>query len=151
MNIATKLTGCLLLIFVSTPALALVTESPPLRGDEVKVIEFADSILGCGVYYEYTAKAWQKNQNVPKETIETVSHNSRTLLETADLLYRSAGISTVVKREALMKSAQSRIKERQDSGGNVKDFIYAYGQKCRLLMMQYPSKLTEITNFLERH
>ncbi len=145
MTIKKKLLGCLLLIFLSSTSSGLVSKG----NKETKTIDFADSILECGVYYQYTAGGMKKNPNISNKTVQSVSQNAKTLLETANLLYTSLGISTETKYEALMERAKTMLQQRENGSSSISDLIYETGRKCRLLLANYPSKLAEISTSLE--
>ena len=120
-----------------------------VKRNDVKAINFADSIFECGVYYQYTAGGLKNNPDVPSETIRRVSQNADSLLRTADQLYTSAGISTKEKYQEMMLKSKHLIQQRQDSRTGISDLIFEFGEKCRLLLVNYPSKLKEISDSLE--
>ncbi len=135
-------------MFLASNALALMDDQTlvdrPRNVDEANAIAFADSVLECGVYYQYSASGMRKNPHIPSATVQSVAQNAASLLETADLIYTSAGISTKVKHGALMQRARTTMQQRQNSGLSLSNMIYEYGEKCRQLLVIYPSKLRDI-------
>lgn len=135
-------------MFFASNALALMDDQTvvdrPHNVDEANAIAFADSVLECGVYYQYSASGMKKNPHIPSATVQSVAQNAASLLETADLIYTSAGISTKVKHDALMQRARTTMQQRQNSGLSLSNMIYEYGEKCRQLLVIYPSKLRDI-------
>ncbi len=135
-------------VFFASNALALMDDQTvvdrPHNVDEANAIAFADSVLECGVYYQYSASGMKKNPHIPSATVQSVAQNAASLLETADLIYTSAGISTKVKHDALMQRARTTMQQRQNSGLSLSNMIYEYGEKCRQLLVIYPSKLRDI-------
>lgn len=135
-------------IFFACNAFALMGDQTqvdrPSNTDEANAIAFADSVLECGVYYQYSASGMKKNPHIPSATVRSVAQNAASLLETADLIYTSAGISTKVKHDALMQRARTTMQQRQNSGLSLSNMIYEYGEKCRQLLVIYPSKLRDI-------
>jgi hypothetical protein len=153
---AKKLAGCLLLMIFSGQSQGLVTENfsdAQLDNIDLKeavtIIEFADAVFECGVYYQYTAGGLKKNPGVPSDTIQFVSRNSQTLLQTADQLYQSTGISTQAKYQELMERAKVMLREQENNPDNDSDIIFEFGEKCRLLLISYPRRLGEISELLE--
>ncbi len=140
---------CFLLIVMfsnSSPGLAI---EGGLDSKAKQLIGFADSIFECGVYYQYTAGGLKNNPNVPRETVQFVSGNSASLLQTADDLYQTVGISTRVKYDELMLRAKTMLREQNNDQGTGSDVIYEFGEKCRLLLASYPAKLRAISDLLE--
>ena len=135
-------------MFLASNALALMDDQTlvdrPRNVDEANAIAFADSVLECGVYYQYSASGMRKNPHIPSATVQSVAQNAASLLETADLIYTSAGISTKVKHDALMQRARTTMQQRQNRGLSLSNMIYEYGEKCRQLLVIYPSKLRDI-------
>lgn len=162
MAIAQKFVGSLLVVCCASPSFGLVSEDRAdesardgLSGSsfdyrEAKALDFADAALECGVYYEYTAGGMKNNPNVPSATIRFVSQNSASLLGTADQLYQSAGLSIKEKYDALIEQARVMFHQQDLSDAEISDIIYAYGDKCRRLLMAYPEKLEEISELLGR-
>lgn len=156
MAIANKLVCYLFVFSFSSTSLGLVSDialddglnSNLDNGEELQITDFADSVFECGVYYQYTAGGLKNNPNISRDMIYSVSENAEKLLEIADLLYQSVGISIHEKYEAIMLQAKTLIQERANSEGGISDLIYNRGEKCRLLMVSYPSKLMEITKSL---
>lgn len=159
MAITKKLIGCLLIILFASNSLGLVSDitledglnsylDSLDNGKAIKITDFADSVFECGVYYQYTAGGLNNNPNVSRDMVYSVSENAEKLLEVADLLYQSVGISIHEKYEAIMLQAKTLIRESANSEGGTSDLIYKRGEKCRLLMVSYPSKLMEITKSL---
>ena len=151
-----KLVGCLLVMIFSGQSLGLVTDnfSDAQLGnidlkEAVKIIEFADSVFECGVYYQYTTGGMKKNPGVPGETIAFVSRNSASLLQTADQLYQSTGISTQAKYQELMARAELMLREQENNPDTDSDIIFEFGEKCRLLLISYPGRLREMSELLE--
>lgn len=132
-------TGLLLAITISN-SWALNLRS----SQENTSLAFADSVLECGIYYEYTAGGLEKNPNVDSEVIRAIAQNSETLLHTADLLYDAAGISIADRRKEFMHRARIKIKERQESPGSIDELIYEVGEKCKLLMATYSYRIKNI-------
>jgi len=130
----------LILIFIASNSWALTLTSQQAS----KSIAFADSVLECGIYYEYTAGGLEKNPNVDSEVVRAIAQNSETLLHTADLLYDAAGISIADRRKQFMRRARSMIKERQESPGSIDELIYEFGEKCKLLMATYSYRIKNI-------
>lgn len=137
LNIVT--TGMLLAVITSNNwALNLSSQQ------EEQSLAFADSALECGIYYEYTAGGLKKNPNIDSELVRSIAENSATLLHTADLLYDAAGISMADKRKAFMARAKKMIKERQENPGSIDELIYAFGEKCKLLVATYSYRIKNI-------
>lgn len=159
-NLAACLFGILSVVLLSPPlALAWVAVAdeperhklaePFFANNKIRILAFADSTLECGLYYQYTAGGMRHNPNISHEIVRSISQNAAALLETADLIYTAAGISTADKREALMQRARTVAKERQYSGTTFSDLIYEYAEKCRQLMTIYPSALMTIEHSME--
>lgn len=150
MDIATKIVGYLLIALFSSASLGLVGEGnsdyDSYDAREVEAIRFADSVFECGVYYQYTAGGMKKSPHVSRDLIQTVSQNSKSLLATAGLLYKSVGISAEAKYREFMQRAKIMLKERQHSQTGVSDLIYEFGEKCRRLLVGYPEKLRGFQN-----
>ena len=156
MAITKNLVGYLLIILFSSTSFGLVSDNTLDDGrynnldnnEAIKITDFADSVFECGVYYQYTAGGLKNNPNVSRDMIYSVSENAEKLLELAGLLYQSVGISIHEKYQALMLQAKTMLQQRAGSEAGISDLIYRRGEKCRLLMVSYPSKLMEITKSL---
>lgn len=152
-KIAKQLAGCLLGICFANKTLALAIDQSPIdrphKTDEANAIAFADSVLECGVYYQYNASGMKKNPHIPSAVVRSVAQNAASLLETADLIYTSAGISTTAKHDALMLRARTAMQERQSRGISLSNMIYEYGEKCRQLLVIYPARLRDIAQSQE--
>ncbi|MBV1930470.1 MAG: hypothetical protein KUG71_02035 [Porticoccaceae bacterium] len=156
-----RMVGCLLAVFLAGPVLGLVLEGKLNRGladnfdaslddrTRAQVTQFADATFECGVYYQYTAGGMKKNPGVPSEMIAFVSRNSASLLQTADQLYHSAGVSTQAKYQELMARAKVMLREQENNPDTDSDIIFEFGEKCRLLLISYPAKLRKISELLE--
>jgi len=130
----------LLLAVVTSSSLALIPNNP----QENQSIAFADSALECAIYYEYTAGGLEKNPNVARKVVQSVTRDSKTLLHTADLLYHAAGISIADKREEFIQRAKIMIKEKQEDPGSIDELIYEFGDKCKRLMATYSYRIKNI-------
>lgn len=139
---AKVLVSAVLLIFAASNSLALNLNLS--KQQESKAIAFADSALECGIYYQYTANGLKKNPNVSRETVQSTTQNSKTLLHTADLLYDAAGISTADKREEFLRKADIMLKERAETPGSINQLIYEFGEKCKLLLTSYSYRIKNI-------
>ena len=131
----------ILLLLMSSQGLALDVNNPQQNR---QALAFADSALECGIYYEYTAGGLGMNPNVDSEVVRTITQNSATLLHTAALLYDAAGVSIADRREAFMQRAKITIKEKQESPGSMDELIYAFGEKCKLLMDTYSYRIKSL-------
>jgi hypothetical protein len=156
MCVAKKLTGCLFIFLFSSQSWGLVSNDTLDEGlynnldnkKITKITHFADSVFECGVYYQYTAGGLKNNPKISRDMVYSVSENAEKLREVADFLYQTVGISIHEKYETIMQQAKTLIRERANSEGGISDLIYDRGEKCRLLMVSYPSKLMEITESL---
>ncbi len=133
----------ILLLVISSEGLALDVNNPQQNR---QALAFADSALECGIYYEYTAGGLGMNPNVDSAVVRTITQNSATLLHTAALLYDAAGVSIADRREAFMQRAKITIKEKQESPGSMDELIYAFGEKCKLLMNSYSYRIKNIAS-----
>ena len=155
MTISTKktLAGCLLLFFFCGTVHGLILDNRQIdslaSNAETHIINFANSSFECGVYYKYTANGLKNSQNAPEETIQFVSHNAEMLLQTADKLYQSAGISTKSKYDELMRQAKTMLRQQEKDGLKTSDIIYAFGEKCRLFLSNYPLHIKAVSGFIE--
>ena len=143
MNLLKVLSPWILLLVISSEGLALDVNNPQQNSH---ALAFADSALECGIYYEYTAGGLGMNPNVDSEVVRTITQNSETLLHTAALLYDAAGISIADRREAFMQRAKAMIKEKQENPGSINELIYAFGEKCKLLMATYSYRIKNIAS-----
>ena len=143
MNLLKVLSPWILLLVISSRGLALDVNNPQQNR---QALAFADSVLECGIYYEYTAGGLGMNPNVDSEVVRTITQNSATLLHTAALLYDAAGVSIADRREAFMQRAKTIIKEKQESPGSMDELIYAFGEKCKLLMATYSYRIKNIAS-----
>ncbi len=156
MNRVKKLVVSLLAMLFSGQSLGLVTDrfnDAQLNNidfkEAIKIIEFADSVFECGVYYQYTAGGMKNNPDIPDEAIKRVSRNSVSLLQTADQLYQATGISTQAKYQKLIANARNMLREQENSPNTDSDIIFEFGEKCRLLLVSYPGRLLEISELLK--
>lgn len=120
---------------------------PKLYGGS-SVLDYADQVLECGVYYKYTAGGMSHNPDIATEMVEEVSHNSKTLLKSADWLYSTAGVSLSTRYEAVMARARRLVGESQASGGDMSELIFAFGKKCQRLVADYPERMREMVEKL---
>ena len=145
MNMLKALSPWLLLIAVSSQALAL----DPNRQQQDKTLAFANSVLECAIYYEYTAGGLAKNPKVTSEVVLAIAEDAKTLLQTADKLYRAEGIAIEKKREEFMQRAETLLKQRQASPEGVDQLIYEFGEKCRVLLSTYSYRIKSLSSQLD--
>lgn len=112
------------------------------------VLDYADQVLECGVYYKYTAGGMSHNPNIAPELVDDVSDNAKTLLQSADWLYGAAGVSAEARYQAVMARARRLVGESQAHGGAMSELIFAFGRKCQRLVADYPARMREFVEKL---
>ena len=120
---------------------------PKLYGGS-SVLDYADQVLECGVYYKYTAGGMSHNPDIAVELVDEVSHNSQTLLQSADWLYGATGVSARARYAAVMARARRLVGESQANGEDMSELIFAFGKKCQRLVADYPERMRKMVDKL---
>lgn len=135
--------GIVLLVALwSGPCLALIADE---IGDRA-VLSYADELLECGIYYQYTARGMSNNPRIATQLVDDVAHNSRVLLSAARTLFTSAGVSADAKYTAVMARARRLVKEKQVSGEGISELIFDAGKRCQILVTDYPDRMEKLLN-----
>lgn len=150
MAVLRKYCVVLSMFFGANHCLALVDDRAYGSGPaaDSTVLDYADQVLECGVYYKYTAGGMSHNPDIAVELVDEVSHNSQTLLQSADWLYGAVGASARARYAAVMVRARRLVGESQANGEDMSELIFAFGKKCQRLVADYPERMREMVEKL---
>lgn len=117
--------------------------------DDQAVLDYADKLLECGVYYQYTARGMSNNPRISTQVVDDVSHNSRVLLGGAQALYNSTGVSAQARYAAVMARARRLVSEKQTSGEGIGELIFDAGKRCQRLVADYPARMGRLLSNIQ--
>jgi hypothetical protein len=116
-----------------------------------RAIQFANSAIECGIYYQYMARGMSNNPKIPSEMIKQVSDKAEMLINTADGLYGAAGVSTKTKYNDVLLKAKDLVAQRNLNKENMSDLIYERGKTCQVLLLNYNESVKEFLDPIENY
>ena len=147
MNRVKQLIYCLLIVLFSNKSLALYSSNDQAQ----RAIQFANSALECGIYYQYMTRGMSNNPKVPSEMIEQVSGKAEMLINTANWLYGAVGISTRTKYNDILLKAKDLIAQHNLNKENISDLIFERGETCQTLLFNYDESVKEFLDPIDHY